>query len=77
MEILRANGVPVETDAVNMMHTNTTEQVLSPGGDIDLIEILAGLLRGETLAPYLFVIASDYAMRQAVWERNQPRIHSQ
>ena len=47
-------------------YTNTTTQVLSPDGDHEFFEILAGVLPGDTLAPYLFIIALDYTMRQAV-----------
>lgn len=31
-----------------------------------LFEILAGVLQGDTLAPYLFIIVLDYVMRMAV-----------
>ena len=42
MEILKAYGAPVEIgDAVNMMYTNTTAQILSPDGDTEFFEILA------------------------------------
>ena len=47
-----------------MMYINTT--VLSPDGDVEFFEILAGVPQRDTLAPYLFTIALDYAMRQAV-----------
>ena len=67
MEILKVYGVPVViVDEFNMMYTNTTAQVLSPDGDTDFFEILAGVLQGDTLAPYLFIIALDYTMRQAI-----------
>ena len=68
MEILRVYGVPVEVVdevVVNMMHTNTTEQVLSPGRDTEFFEILTGVLQGDTLAPHLFIIALNYARRKA------------
>ena len=66
MEILKAYGVPNETvRAINSLYTNTTAQVMSPDGDTEFFEILAGVLQGDTLAPYLFIIALDYAMRQA------------
>ena len=66
MEILKAYGVPFEiVSAVNILYTKTSAQVLSPDGDTDFFEILAGVLQGDTLAPYLFIIALDYAMRQA------------
>ena len=38
----------------------------TPDGNTDFFEILAGVLHGDTLEPYVFVIALDYAMRQAV-----------
>ena len=53
MDILKAYGVQLEiVDAVNMMYTNPTVQVSSPGGDIEFFEIRAGGLQGDTLAPY-------------------------
>ena len=77
MEVLRTYGISVEiVDAVNMMYTNTTVQVLSPDGDTGFFEILAGVLQGDSLAPYLFIIALDYTMKKAVGNRKQPRIHS-
>ena len=48
------------------MYTNTTAQVLSHDGDTEFFETVDGLLQGDTLAPYLFIIALDYAMRQAI-----------
>ena len=41
-------------------------KVISPDGETELFEILAGVLQGDTLAPYLFVIALDYALRMAI-----------
>ena len=71
MEILKAYGVLVEiVNAVDMMYTNTTAQVLSPDGDTEFFEILAGVLQGGTLAPCLFIIALDYAMRQAIGNKS-------
>ena len=76
MGILRACGVPVEiVDAVNMMYTSTTAQVLSPDGDTEFFEILARVLQGDTLAPY-----HHYCLglrhETSSWERKQPWIHS-
>ena len=39
---------------------------LSPDGEMELFDILAGVLQGETLAPNLFAIMIDYYMRRAV-----------
>ena len=64
MEILKAYGVPEEiVKAIEVLYVNTTAQVLSPDGDTDFFNIYAGVLQGDTLAPYLFMVALDYAMR--------------
>lgn len=66
MKVLKAYGVPDEIiAAINVLYTNTMAQVLSPDGDTAFFEILAGVLQGDTLAPYLFIISLDYAMRIA------------
>ena len=35
----------------------------SPDGDTDYFNIVAGVLQGDTLAPYLFIICLDYMLR--------------
>ena len=40
--------------------------MLSPDGETDLCDILMGVLQGDTLTPFLFVIVLDYAMRKAI-----------
>ena len=63
-EILRAYGIPhTIVTAVGVMYKDTTAQVRSPDGETDSCTILAGVLQGDTLAPYLFIIALDYALR--------------
>ena len=69
MEILAAYGVPEVVISAIKLYTNTVAQVLSPDGDTDFFEILAGVLQGDTLAPYLFVIALDYALRLATHDQ--------
>ena len=44
-----------------MLHRNTKVKVRSPDGDTDYFDIVAGLLHGNTLDPYLFIICLDYA----------------
>ena len=34
--------------------------------EIDLLQIQAGVLQGDTLAPFPFVLVVDYAMWQAI-----------
>ena len=66
MEILLAYGISAKIVlAINVLYTNTEAQVLSPDGDTEFFEILAGVLQGDTLAPFLLIISLDYAMRIA------------
>ena len=51
---------------IRLMYEGTRAKVLSPDGETKLFDILAGVLQGDTLAPYLFVIVIDYCMRKAV-----------
>ena len=61
MKILRAYGIPARiVDLINLLYINTRGKVITPDGETDLFEILAGVLQGDTLAPYLFIIAVDY-----------------
>ena len=67
LEILRKYGVPDKiVKAVEQLYLGTFASVLSPDGETDKFEIKAGVLQGDTLAPYLFAIVVDYAMRQAI-----------
>ena len=68
-EILLAYGIPTEIVlAIMMLYKNTTSMVRSPDGDTDFFEILAGVLQGDTLAPFLFIICLDYALRTSLDE---------
>ena len=41
-------------------------KVRSPDGDTEYIDIVAGVLQGDTLAPYLFIICLDYVLRTSI-----------
>ena len=41
---------------------NTKVKARSPDGDTDYFNIVAGVLQGDTLAPYLFIICLDYVL---------------
>ena len=67
LKILEAYGIPHQiVDAVGKMYESTWAKVISPDGETELFEILAGVLQGDTLAPYLFVIVLDFALRMAI-----------
>ena len=37
-----------------------------PDGDTDYFNIVTGVLQGDTLAPYLFIICLDYVLRTSI-----------
>ena len=66
-QILRAYGQPKETiAAITILYRNTKVKVRSPDGDTEYFDIVAGVLQGDTLAPYLFIICLDYALRTSI-----------
>ena len=71
-EILSAYGVPKETvDAIMILYQDTCSMVRSPDGDTDFFDISAGVLQGDTLAPYIFIICLDYILRKAPDKNNE------
>ena len=50
------------------MYDTTRARVISPDGETDIFDIQAGVLQGDTLAPFLFIIVLDYCLRQAIPE---------
>ena len=63
-QILLAYGLPKETvAAITILYRNTKVKVRSPDGDTEYFDIVARVLQGETLAPYLFIICLDYVLR--------------
>ena len=54
----------------NILYKDTETQVITSDGDTEYFKIVAGVLQGDTLAPFLFIIALDYALRVATREIN-------
>ena len=66
-QILLAYGLPKETVvAIMILYRNTKVKVRSPDGDTDYFDIVAGVLQGDTLTPYLFIICQDYLLRTSI-----------
>ena len=62
-QILRAYGLPKKTvAAITILYRNTKVKVRSPDGDTEYFDIVVGVLQGDTLAPYLFIICLDYVL---------------
>ena len=51
-----------------MLYKNPKVKVRSPDGDTDYFDVVAGVLQGDTLAPYLFIIYLDYVVRTSIDE---------
>ena len=49
-----------------ILSRNTKVKVCSLDGDTDYFDIVAGVLQGDTLAPYLFIICLDYMLRISI-----------
>ena len=44
--------------------TRTEAQVITPDGNTEFFEILAGVLQGDTLVPFLFIIVLHYPLEK-------------
>ena len=65
MQILKAYCVPPRLlSAIEKMYENTRAKVITPDGETDFFQIKAGVLQGDTLAPYLFAIVLDHVLRK-------------
>ncbi|XP_047493530.1 uncharacterized protein LOC125042107 [Penaeus chinensis] len=58
-------GIPQTLGAMKSAYVNTTAQVITEDDNTDFFNIEAGVLQGDTLAPYLFIIMVDYIMRKS------------
>ena len=53
---------------LTVLARNTKVKVRSPDGDTEYFDIVVGVLQGDTLAPYLFIICLDYALKTSIDE---------
>ena len=66
-QILLAYRLLKETvAAIMMLYKNMKVKVCLPDGDTDYFDIVAGVLQGDTLAPYLFIICLDDVLRTSI-----------
>ena len=64
---LSPTAYPVETvEAIIMLYRNAKVNVHSLNGDTDYFDIVAGVLQGDALAPYFFIICLDYVLRTPI-----------
>ena len=48
------------------MYQNTEARVLTPDGETEQFDITTGVMQGDTLAPFLFIVVLNYALRGAL-----------
>ena len=66
-EILKLYGIPDKMiAAIRVLYTNTSSTILTPDGETPFFSIQAGILQGDTLAPFLFIIVVDYVLHMSV-----------
>ena len=66
-EILRLYGIPEGIiAAIKVMYTDNSSTVMTTDGETQAFPTLAGILQGDTLAPFLFIMVVDYIMRVSV-----------
>ena len=66
-QILLAYGLPKETvAAIMILYRNTKVKVRSPDGVTEYFDIVEGVLQGDTIAPYRFIICLDYVLRTSI-----------
>ena len=49
-----------------ILYRNTKVKIRCPDGDADYVDNVAGVLQGNTLTPYLFIICLDYVLRTCI-----------
>ena len=66
-QILLTYGLLKETvAAIMILYKNTKVKVRSPDRDTEYFDIVAGVLQGDALAPFLFIICLDYVLRISI-----------
>ena len=72
LKILCSYGVPGQlVNAIKDMYSNTQAKVLMPHGDTKPFQVTSGVLQGDTVAPYLFIIVLDYVLWKAMQGREE------
>lgn len=70
-QIIQLYGVPDRMAATIMsLYSGTNAFVRTPDGPTDSFNTSSGILQGDTLAPFLFVVVMDYVLRKALLPLN-------
>ena len=64
--ILRHYGIPEAViNTISVLYKNSKSAVMLDGGQSDPFEVTTGVLQGDVLAPFLFVVLVDYLLKKA------------
>ena len=66
-QVLQAYNVPVSlVNGIFALYEGTRATVITPDGLSDMFDTTSGVLQGDTLAPFLFVLLLDWVLRTAI-----------
>ena len=60
------NPTKRDVAAITILYRNTKVKVHFRDGDTEYFDLVAGVLQGDTLAPFLFIICLDYVLRTSI-----------
>ena len=64
--VLRHYGIPeVIVNAIGVLYNNSRSAVMVDGNLSDPFQVTTGVLQGDVLAPFLFIVLIDYLMKRA------------
>lgn len=67
--VLRHYGIPeAVVNAISVLYNNSRSTVMVDGNISDPFDVSTGVLQGDVLAPFLFVILIDYLLTKATSE---------
>ena len=71
LEMLAAYSIPsIITNTIALFYENTEARIITPDGETEFFKISKGVLQGDTLAPFLFIITLYYIMLQVFGEND-------
>ena len=64
--VLRHYGIPeAVVNAISTLYNNSKSAVMVDGNISDPFEVSSGVLQGDVLAPFLFIVLVDYLLKKA------------
>ena len=68
LKILVAYGIPSEiVNAIRVIYETTPALQVTPEGNTDIFQVDTGVLQGDQLAPFLFIICLDYTLSISIF----------